>query len=185
MRWRNAGAARLLCFDIENKPGTYGGGDWTFPKVTAIAAQFVDEERVYSWCLERDKPGRLRDDVEQFRGMWVDADAVMGHNIRRHDVKILNGLCVSLDLPLLPGRRMIDTYLDQPKVSGLSRSLENLAARWDAPVQKMHMSEHDWEQAYDGVPEAVEKMRLRVETDVRLNVWLFGELRRRGLLTGR
>ena len=173
---------RILCFDIENKPGTYGGGDWTFPKVTAIAAQFLDEDRVHSWWLNRSNVENMRNVVGQFREMWDASTAVMGHNIKRHDVKILNGLMVSLGLPILEPRRMIDTYLDQPRLAGLSRSLENLAHRWNAPVEKLHMSEADWEAAYDGIPWAVEKMRHRCESDVQLNLWLYRELLRRHLL---
>jgi hypothetical protein len=181
----NSHARRILCFDIENKPGTYGPGDYTHPKVTAIAAQFLDEDRVYSWCLERDKPGRVRDDADQFRAMWVDADIVMGHNIKRHDVRILNGLFALVDQPPLPARGMIDTYGDAVKTVGFSRSLENQCARWGCPIQKVWVPEHIWEQANDGVPDAVAHVRHRCETDVRMNVWLHGELRRRRLLVSR
>ncbi len=182
MKWKTAGARRILCWDIENKPGTYGPGDYTHPKVTAIAAQFLDEDRVFSWCFERDKPGRMSDDMDQFRSMWVEADAVMGHNIRRHDMRITNGMFVAAGKPPLPERVKIDTYADAIKTAGFSRSLENLCARWDCPIEKIWMPEHVWEQAYDGIPEAVERMRVRCETDVAMNLWLFHELRRRQLL---
>src|ERR1043166_775263 len=51
---------RILCFDIENKPGTYGGGDYTFPKVTAIGAKFLDQKQMHVWCLDRSKPRERR-----------------------------------------------------------------------------------------------------------------------------
>lgn len=181
LEWKSS-PIRLLCFDIENKPGTYGGGDYTFPKVTALAGRFLDGGPVQSWCLTRSKPKRMVRDIRAFREMWDAAEIVMGHNIRRHDVKILNGLYTSLDEPVLEPKRMVDTYSDQPKMAGISRSLENLCARWGCPVEKVHMPEHVWEQAYDGVPEAVARMKLRCETDVEINIWLYHELRRRGLL---
>lgn len=173
---------RGLCFDIENKPGTYGGGDYTHPKVTAIGWQFLDERRVHSVALDRDNHGAVVVACEVFREAWDQADFVVGHNIKRHDRKILDGLYASLGIPLLSTRRMVDTYLDQPKMAGFSRSLENLATRWLCPERKISLSEYDWEQAYDGVPEAVGLMRKRVESDVRISIWLYHELRRRELL---
>src|SRR5574338_1447047 len=65
---------RGLCFDIENKPGTYGGGDYTFPKVTAIGCQFLDEEFGCAWVLNREKPSQMLDVAEQFRAEWDEAD---------------------------------------------------------------------------------------------------------------
>ena len=182
LRWRSVRPLRGLCFDIENMPGTYGPGDYTHQKPTAPACRGLDGKRVWSWCFDRRDESAMRRDVEEFRALWDRADFVVGHNIRRHDVKILNGLYTSLDLPLLAQRKMVDTYLDQPKMAGLSRSLENLAARWGCPIQKLHLSECDWERAYDGIPEGVALMKRRVVSDVRINVWLYGELIARGLL---
>lgn len=181
MQWRKE-PSRMLCFDIENKPGTYGPGDFTHPKVTAFGARLLDEEKTPVWCLRRDRPGQCQDMALEFRAMWSEADVVMGHNIRRHDIEILNGMFTSMGLPHLPPKRAVDTLRDIPKTKGFSRSLENLCSRWGCPLEKVHVPEHMWEQAYDGIPEAVELMRLRCETDVNMNIWLFHEERRRGLL---
>ena len=67
-------------------------------------------------------------------------------------------------------------------MQGFSRSLENLAARWGCPEEKRRLSEYDWQRAYDGVPEGLALMRERVESDVRISIWLWKELRERGLL---
>jgi hypothetical protein len=173
---------RGLCFDIENKPGTYGPGDYTHPKVTAVACQYLDAEEALAWCLDRRDIDGMRQGAEEFRILWDAADFVMGHNIRRHDKKILDGLYTSVDLPVLANKRMVDTYSDMPKMAGMSRSLENLAARWGCPETKISMPEHVWEKAYDGVPEYVELMRERCLSDVRINLWLYRELIDRGLL---
>jgi hypothetical protein len=182
LAWTKTRTVRGLAFDIENMPGTYGPGDYTHPKVTAIGWQFLDRKRPRSVVLNRRDPDAMREDAEAFRAAWDAADFAVGHNIRRHDVKILNGLYTSLELPLLRPKRMVDTYLDQPKMQGLSRSLENLAARWGCPEKKLSLSEHDWERAYDGIPEGVALMRRRVESDVRISIWLYHELLRRELL---
>ncbi len=180
--WTKARSLRGLAFDIENKPGTYGPGDYTHPKVTAIGWQFLDEKTTHSMALTRDYHASMVASSEVFREAWDKADFVVGHNIRRHDKKILDGLYTAIGVPILESKRMVDTYCDQPKMAGLSRSLENLAARWGCPEQKMSMSEHDWERAYDGDTKAVMLMRKRVESDVRISIWLYDELRRRNLL---
>jgi len=182
VEWRTVRPLRGLVFDIENKPGTYGGGDYTFPKVTAIGSLFLDEDHPRGWVLNRKDPPQNKSACEEFRSEWGKADYVIGHNIRRHDRKILDGLYTSLGLALLEPKRMVDTYLDQPKMSGFSRSLENLAARWNCPEKKFSLSEYDWERAYDGIPEGVTLMRDRVMSDVRINAWLYHELLRRSLL---
>lgn len=182
MKWRPVRALTGLAYDIENKPGTYGPGDYTHPKVTAIGCRFLDGKQGWAWCFRRDDVEKCRAQAEEFRGFWDKADFVLGHNIRRHDQKILDGLYTSLDLPLLDRKRQVDTYLDMPKMQGLSRSLENLSERWACPVKKLHLSEYDWERAYDGIPEAVELMRQRVLSDVDISIWLYEELLSRGLL---
>lgn len=184
MRFVENKRLRILCWDIENKPGTYGPGDYTHGKVTAIGAQFLDESVPSAWILRRNNVKQMRQCAKEFCKSAEAADIFMGHNLRRHDIKLLNGWLVTVGLPVLAPKPVLDTYLDQPKVSGLSRSLENLCARWGCPVEKVWMPEHVWEQAYDGVPYAVEKMRERVTKDVQINIWLFHELRSRGLLKG-
>ena len=181
--WRTVRPLSILCFDIENLPGTYGPGDWTHPKVTAIAGQFVGDPPPRAWVLDRRNREQMTQCAISFAELWGEADRVMGHNIRRHDIKILGGLYTDLGLPLLPKKRMIDTYLDQPKMQGVSRSLENLADRWDCPIKKLHLSEYAWQMAYDGIPEYAEQMRARVTSDVQINLWLFEELLRRELLS--
>ena len=173
---------RLFVFDIENKPGTYGPGDYTHPKVTAVGWQFLGEDEPDGLAFNRRSRLSMRRNAERFRALWDAADIVIGHNIRRHDKRLLDGFYTTLDLPLLAHKAMVDTYLDLPRMEGLSRSLENLAGRWESPIPKMQMPEHAWEAAYDGVPEYVERMRQRAITDVQISVWLYHELRRRGLL---
>jgi len=182
LRWQTVRSLRGLVFDIENKPGTYGPGDYTHPKVTALGWLWLDEDRPHGHTFWRDDERGMRERAGEFREAWNEADYVLGHNIRRHDRKILDGLYTALGLPLLDPKRMVDTYLDMPKMAGLSRSLENLADRWDCPIKKLHLSEYDWERAYDGIPEGVAKMRHRVMTDVQINAWLYRELIARDLL---
>lgn len=187
MKWQTVRELRGLCIDIENLPGTYGPGDYTHPKVTAVGWGWTDRGHRLTpvsqgRTFERRNVEGMRTVAEEFRSVWNQADFVIGHNIRRHDRKILDGWYMTLDLPLLSKRRLVDTYMDQPKMAGLSRSLENLTARWNCPIKKPHLEEHVWEAAYDGQPWAVDIMRRRVQADVAINLWLWRELVQRGLL---
>ncbi len=183
-RWKVVRKLTGLVIDIENKPGTYGPGDYTHPKVTAIGWGPLDRQATSTegraFCrLDVDK---MVDAAEEFRAVWDAADRIVGHNCRRHDRKILDGWYMALGLPLLSSKRIIDTYLDLPKMQGLSRSLENLTARWGCPILKPHLEEHVWEAAYDGIPWAVEVMNQRVQADVAINRWLYWQEVDRGLL---
>ena len=180
--WRTVRQLRFACADIENKPGTFGPGDWTHSKITAVAFQFDGADDGVAWALDRTDLDGMRQGAEELRVLWDEADAIIGHNFRRHDKKLLDGFYASIDCPLLEDKGIVDTYLDMPKMQGLSRSLENLADRWGCPERKLHLSEYDWERAYDGVPAAVEIMRERVLSDVRINLWLYHELLERNLL---
>lgn len=184
LTWRTSRPVRRLVFDIENKPGTYGPGDFTHGKVVAIGWRFLgeDESRTQAICFNRRARARTVSQAKRFAKVWESADVVVGHNIKGHDLRLLDGFMATLDLSPLPYRRRIDTYKDMPGLRGMSRSLENLAARWGCPLEKVTMPEHVWEYAYDGVPEYVELMRRRVTVDVDINIWLYEELMRRGLL---
>ena len=42
---------KILDFDIENRPLSYGGQDFTFSDITAIAASWINENKVHVWAL--------------------------------------------------------------------------------------------------------------------------------------
>jgi hypothetical protein len=173
---------RLLCVDIENKPGTYGPGDYTHGKITAIGWRFLDEHKTKSILLDRSSEKMMQFDLMIFRAIWDQADAVVGHNFRRHDVKHLDGLAMSLGEVPFAKKRIVDTYMDLPKRVGVSFSLENCADRFGCPIQKMSMSEFAWERAYDGDPQFLPMMKKRVQTDVDINIWLYHDFRDKGWL---
>lgn len=182
MNWLRVRKLRGLVFDVENKPGTYGPGDYTHPKLTAIGCMYLDRKRPLGWAFGREDEDEMRAAALAFAAEWEQADFVVGHNARRHDRKILDGFYTMLELPLLPRRRLVDTYLDQPKMVGLSRSLENLADRWECPIRKMHLSELDWERAWDGHEDGIALMKRRVKSDVQIDAWLYHQLVERDLL---
>ena len=80
---------RILDLDIENRPLSYLGQDFTTRDLTAIA-----------WCWDG-KPKSVecrllgRDNMqvafEEFRGFYDEADMVTGHYLRVHDLPVISG----------------------------------------------------------------------------------------------
>lgn len=175
---------RILDFDIENRPLSYLGHDFTTSEVTAIAAGWVSEERVYCWLLDNGPPidEALRWVLLSFREFYNQADIVTGHYIRKHDLPIINGAMLEMGLPPLGPKLTIDTKLDLKPLSGVSKSQESLAAMLGIEAPKVHMTQADWREANRLTAAGLEKTRERVVGDVRQHKALRLALTERRLL---
>lgn len=154
---------RVLDFDIENRPLSYGGGDWTTAEVTAIAAGWIGEEEVHCWALGQDSATTM---FREFMRLYDEADIVTGHNIRKHDLPILNGAMMEVGLPFLTPKLSSDTYGDLLRRGDISGSQESLAGIYNVPASKYHMSQPMWRQANRLTPEGVLLTKKRVIDDV-------------------
>lgn len=154
---------RILDFDIENRPLTYAGNDFTFGEVTAIAASFGLDLPVQCWLLGRDDP---RDMLQDFVWLYDQADIVTGHYIRKHDLPIVNGALVEYGLPALRPKLTSDTCLDIT-IKGVSKSQESLAAMLGVASPKVYMSQADWRVANRLERDGIELAAARVVGDVR------------------
>jgi len=174
---RFALAPRVLDFDIENRPLSYAGQDFTFSEVTAIACKMIGERGpVESWCLgEMD----VADMLYAFLPWYNDADIVTGHNIIKHDLPIINGACLENGLPPLHPKLVCDTYFHLKRRQGVSASQESLAAILRVKSPKVGMSQAAWREANRLTPEGIEKTRKRVTGDVRQHIAMRAELLRR------
>ena len=137
---------RILDFDIENRPLSYLGQDYTTAEITAIAWCFDGEPRTMRCVLlGRDKPGAM---LEAFRKAYDSANMVTGHYIRMHDLPIINGAMVENGLPCLTDKMTCDTKLDLVKKgSVISASQENLCAMLGLIKPKVHMNTVMWREA--------------------------------------
>src|SRR4051794_15706557 len=104
---------RILHFDIENRPLSYWFNDMTTSEITAIAASWSDQKRVYSWIME--KPEDLPYILEEFVKMYNEADIVTGHYIRRHDLPIVTTALSEFGMSPLSPKDTSDTKLDLKK----------------------------------------------------------------------
>lgn len=135
---------KILDFDIENRPLAYLGSDYTTAEITAIAACWHRKPKTMRvWLLGRDAYTHM---LEEFKGMYTEADIVTGHYIRNHDLPIINGACLEMGLAPLEAKLTIDTKNDLMTLSNVSKSQENLGEMYGIRA-KVHMNNTSWREA--------------------------------------
>lgn len=149
---------KILDFDIENRPLSYLGMDFTTADITVIAASFGPDEKVHVWALGKSTTVQM---LEGFRRMYDAADMVTGHYIRKHDLPIINGAMMEFGLPLLAPKLSSDTKIDCKRAGGISKSQESLGAMFGLASPKIGMNQDNWRRANrlqkDGIEFAIER----------------------------
>ena len=182
---------RVLDFDIENRPLSYLGGDFTTGEVTAIGWQFIGEPRTaeavllgvtcqHGSCRLVHYGDSLEDLLAKFIEVYDQADMVTGHYIRGHDLPVLNGALLEMGRAPLGDKLTHDTKLDLVHRRYISASQENLAEMLHTKAGKVHMNTPRWREANRLTPAGLEITRKRVIGDVRQHI----ELRQRLLEMG-
>lgn len=173
-------APRVLDFDIENRPLSYRGFDRTTSEVTAIAAQFLDENSTHCWVLPESSVDEM---LNGFRALYEQADIVTGHYIRAHDLPLINAAMVQSGYDMLEPIQTIDTCMGLPKMKDVPKSQEHIAAMLGVKAPKIKMSTADWDEANRLTEEGVALTRQRVIGDVHQHMAMFKKLQERKLLT--
>lgn len=182
MRITAARPMRVLDWDLENRPLTYWA-DRPSAEVTAIAWMWVDDPDSLTVAQLTMKKGSAERMLLAFKKVYDEADMVVGHFIRRHDLPILQGALMELNLPLLGPKLTQDTRLDLPKEKDLPVSQEALAEMVLGGNDKEHMSQPAWRRANRLYADGLAETRRRVAGDVMQNVAMRAELLRRGWLS--
>lgn len=185
----------VLTFDLENRPLSYLGQDWTSSEITAMAWSWGEREGVsvmllnldgqYEYYLPGDAAPCLFDPdraVDYVRGLMKSADIVTGHYIRKHDLPTLNSACMEHGVELLPSLLVSDTKEDLAKRKDLSASQENLSALFHLKNPKHHMTQSEWRKANRLGKDGLLAARKRVVDDVLQHMELRKELVARGLV---
>jgi hypothetical protein len=171
---------RVLDFDIENRPLSYWYDGATTAEITAIAACWVGEpDRMKVWLLGIHKPVAI---LENFRKLYDQADVVIGHNIRRHDLPIINAGMLEYHLPPLSPKMTADTQWDLVKKKDLSSSLEVLAEMFGLETTKQHMSTFRWREANRLKRAGIADAKSRAVSDVQIHMELYPKLVEGGYL---
>lgn len=172
---------RVLDFDIENRPLSYLGHDFTTADVTALAWAWADAPEAVTVRLLGETA--LSDMLDEFLIAYRQADLVTGHYIRGHDLPMLNGALMELRRPPLPDRMTQDTKLDLIRSKGLSLSQESLSAMFRLDHDKVHMTQASWRAANRLLPEGLDLVRGRVVGDVQQHLEMRRELLTHGYLS--
>lgn len=169
---------RVLDFDIENRPLSYLGSDFTTAEITAIAWAWADRPNDVSVFLLGEV--ELPDILRAFVSVFDTADTVTGHYIRGHDLPMINGALMEFGMPPLPNKMVQDTKIDLIRSKGISCSQESLAAMFGLGHDKVQMNQHKWRKANRLTPEGLIEVRKRVVGDVQQHI----EFRQRLLAGG-
>lgn len=173
-------APRVLDFDIENRPLSYLGSDFTTAEVTAIAWAWCDQpEDVTVYLLGEDDLTHI---LRRFVAAFDAADMVTGHYITGHDLPMLNGALVECGLPPLADKMVQDTKTHLLSLKGISKSQESLGAMFHLDAPKVQMNQSKWRAANRLTPEGLAEVRARVTGDVRQHIELRRTLLERNLL---
>lgn len=171
---------RALVLDIENRPLSYWY-DRPTAEVTVIAYKWYGRKKTH--VLMQDPSTSVAEILSEFRPVYEEAELVIGHNVREHDLRILDGAFVEQNLPGLPAKWTADSLKDLRRWKDIPKSLEYLADLLGAPYQKFHMTQHSWREANRFEERGLELARKRCAVDVQVTEWVYDEVRRRGLLT--
>jgi hypothetical protein len=155
--------AKLLHFDIENRPLAYSGQDFTTGEIISIAASWANQKKVHVWLLGLVSAEHM---LSEFMELYDQADIVTGHYIRGHDLPMLNAAMLEFELPLLSPKLSSDTYLDLVKRKGVSASQENLADMYGLSALKYHMNNAKWREANRLTAKGLEYTYKRVTADI-------------------
>jgi uncharacterized protein YprB with RNaseH-like and TPR domain len=145
----------------------------------SIAGAFVDHPNVVSYLV----PGFLPEELDNFVGPLRQGAMVLTHNGPKYDLPFLSGSLIRAGLKPLPRLLVTDTYAHLPKRgAAFSASLGNMTKRFNVKAQKGAMSEYEWDLAYQGDPDALEKLRKYNIGDVLATIALRKRLLELGLL---
>lgn len=166
------------------------GGDFVTKQPTVIAWKFVGQGRrpeVAAIGASDRSSLLLREEaemIEAFRVAYNAADMVTGHFIRGFDLPVLNGAVMRLGLDILEDKLAEDTKLDLIRGQGISKSMENLSAMFEAAHPKYGMNTDKWFRANALLPDGILLAKTRCSKDVTEHLELREILLDRGLLTG-
>jgi hypothetical protein len=166
--WTTVRTLRILDFDIENRPLTYAGNDFTFSENTAIAWKFIGDKGQPQVAALGEVDGEEM--LCAFLDAYNAADMVVGHNIIKHDLRLINGANLEFGRPPLASMLVHDTYMHLKKKGGISGSQESLAEMLGIEAPKVGMSQFKWRDANRLTADGIAKTKLRAVGDVVQNI---------------
>lgn len=109
-------------------------------------------------------------------GKFVDGDIFIGHNSIAFDRNFINGVLTRLKMERLPRRWHLDTMQIAKGKLSMGVSLENLGDVLDVG-KKDHPKKSDWREANILDSAAIDRLRKRCESDVKVTAAVFNSLK--------
>ena len=112
----------------------------------AIASMWIgDPDSMHVCLLGEEEPAVT---PEHSLDRFVEADMLSGHNIRKHNLTIINASMIELGYEPMGPILTSDTLADLRKYRTLPRSQEHLAEMLEVRVRRgFHMTQQDWREA--------------------------------------
>jgi DNA polymerase elongation subunit (family B) len=159
--------ARILDFDVETVAAGFADPSWVPQKITCVAWSWMGSDRVESRVCG---PMGLYGEEWRRKAMLAplleaisQADMVIGHNILRFDLPVINADAMRLGLAPIQSVKCHDT-MRLPRSKGFKKGQDNLGHLFRLRNEKMPL---DWQQWQDGYNEPDwETIRERAESDV-------------------
>lgn len=172
---------RLLTLDIENRPLSYLGQDFTTADITCIAWCFGDNLKSLR-CMalgEVDQKTML----QEFVRAYDEADVVTGHYILKHDLGHINGALLENNMPGLSPKLVSDTKVHLRRLTGVPKSQKELSLMLGVEAGKVGMSQSNWRSANRLEAEGIAWAKDRCMGDVLQHIELRAALVKANLLT--
>lgn len=153
----------ILDFDIENRPLSYLGQDFTTSDITIIAWSFGGTVECYTQTREEHSYEEM---LDAFVVAYNQANIVTGHYILGHDLPIINGALLERELAPLGPTLVSDTKVHLIGRKGVSASQESLGAMLGLDNQKFQMDQAKWRSANRLEPDGIAVAAHRCISDV-------------------
>lgn len=164
---------RVLCFDLETLAAGYADPSWVPDKITVAAWSWLDESRVDFLTTGKDgffSAGLRGERLRPLHAAIAEADMVIGHNIIRFDLPVLQAEAMRCGLPTLGPLKVHDT-IKVVRSKGFKKGQDDMSVTFGSPLKKKTLNWAEWDKAYetDGWPVPIE----RCVTDVQQHKALY------------
>lgn len=165
---------RILDFDLENRPLSYLGSDFTTSDITVIAWSFGS--KAVSYAAQTLDPKSRLEMLQRFEVAYDDADIVTGHYILGHDLPIINGHLLEAGFAPLGPKMVSDTKVHLVGRKGVSASQESLGAMLELEAPKYTMTQAMWRSANRLEPNGIKLAVERCVADVKQHMEMRAKL---------
>lgn len=185
------GGAKILVFDIETAPSlAYTWGKW---QQNIHDEQLINDWFMFTWSAKwlfekeiynaklTSQEAIDQDDKRITYSIWKlldEADIVIGHNIKKFDIKKLNARFLIHGFGTPSSYEIIDTLLHARKSFAVhSNKLDYLANVLGVGSKVNHEGFSMWKKCYNGDEEALTKMAEYNDGDIKINEEVYLEIR--------